>query len=301
MPDVAFATCLTLPEPDNDEQLFLSAARSAGIHAEMAAWDDPSVDWSSYSLVVLRSTWNYYEAPEEFANWVRHVDSKTRLLNPAPLMLGNIHKRYRIHLADQGVPIVPTLMFAQGAQPNLARLLGETGWSKFVVKPAISASSFMTHVFSAHGAIEAEGFLIDALRERDMMVQEFMPSVADGGEIALVHISGELTHGIIKHPRLAGQEESTSEAVDATGEQRLAAARILATIPKPWLYARVDLMLNPRGEWLLSELELIEPSLFLCQKPEALERFIEGVASYAPGNPPPPARSTPRSVTTRLG
>ena len=44
------------------------------------------------------------------------------------------------------------------------------------------------------------------------------------------------------------------------------------------LYARVD-MVEHGGQWLISELELLEPSLFLMQSPVALTRFVGAIAA----------------------
>jgi hypothetical protein len=53
----------------------------------------------------------------------------------------------------------------------------------------------------------------------------------------------------------------------------------MATIEDPWLYARVD-GCEVRGRFMLMELEMLEPSLFLgahAQAPERLARGIETV------------------------
>ncbi len=57
-----------------------------------------------------------------------------------------------------------------------------------------------------------------------------------------------------------------------------AARRVMDTISEPFLYARVDLMKSSDGEWLLSELELIEPTLFLLQHPPALKKFVAALS-----------------------
>ena len=272
---IAFATCKTLPEADWDEEMLLASCAKAGLATELAAWDDPSVDWSKYNLVVPRSTWNYYEQPEAFGRWVRHVTDVTTLQNPATLILGNIHKSYLLDLATKGIDIVPTLLFERGSRQSLASV----PWPKFVVKPAISASSYMTHVFTRETTSDAELFLHKILADRDAMVQEYVASVPQGGEVALIHIEGELTHGITKHPRYHGGEESVSEAFAPTDEQRAIAARVMSTISEPCLYCRVDLMLGNCGRWLLSELELIEPSLFFRQHEPALDRFVSALCN----------------------
>ncbi len=56
------------------------------------------------------------------------------------------------------------------------------------------------------------------------------------------------------------------------------AARIVGRTPEPSLYARVDGCVVG-GRFLLMELELIEPVLFLAHAPEAAHRLAEEIAS----------------------
>ena len=48
----------------------------------MVAWDDPAFDAGAFDLAVIRSTWNYYRAPERFLGWCNDTARRTRLLNP---------------------------------------------------------------------------------------------------------------------------------------------------------------------------------------------------------------------------
>ena len=48
------------------------------------------------------------------------------------------------------------------------------------------------------------------------------------------------------------------------------------------LYARVDVFRADDGALQLSEVELIEPSLFLRQSPSACERLVRGIVARAP-------------------
>jgi O-ureido-D-serine cyclo-ligase len=47
------------------------------------------------------------------------------------------------------------------------------------------------------------------------------------------------------------------------------------------LYARVDLIRHTGGQPLLLELELIEPSLFFAQAPQAAARFAACIRAFA--------------------
>ena len=278
MPRVAFVSCRVLPEPDPDQQLLLTAARGAGLDAEMAPWDDPAVDWSRYALAVVRSSWNYYERASDFRAWIERTDKRTRLWNPAELLEFNIHKRYLSYLERKGVPTVPTWFIAPEFAGGLRNILEETRWPRFVLKPATSASSFMTRVFDVDEIDGAIDFLHRIHEWGDAMVQPYVSSVASGGEAALVYINGEITHAVTKNPRYQADEESVSAAFPPDPEQ-LAVARAAAdAMPGQKLYGRIDLMRLDDGRWAVSEAEFIEPSLFFLQYPPALDRFMAAVA-----------------------
>ncbi len=275
MQSIAFATCKTIPEPDVDEPLVLAACEAAGISADLVAWEDTEVDWSIYSLVLPRSTWNYHLNEAAFRDWVARVNRVSTLWNPASLILWNMNKRYLVELERHGVPIVPTLFVNPGAETSAASVMDEMGWSDVIIKPAVSAASHMTERFGLDRLSEADDFLGKVLDKGEAMVQPFMHGVHSGGEIAFVHIAGELTHGIVKEPRFAGGEEIVSTAIQPNAEQRALCQAVMATVSEPWLYSRVDLMKDNDGRWVLSELEMIEPSLFFRQYPASLRLFID--------------------------
>ncbi len=269
---LAIATCIELPEPDVDESLLMEALKVAGVDAKLAAWDDPSIDWSAFDLCVIRSTWNYPEFPMEFRDWVQRVAPQTRVLNPAETILGNIHKSYLLDLAAMGVPVVPTTILPTGSEPNLNSWRGQA----IVIKPAISAGSWLTKKFGPDDSKEASDFLTECLATEDMMVQPYLDSVERGGEVAWVWIDRKVTHGVSKSPRFHEGIESVSTAVTPREEDLKCVEEIMAQASPDLLYARIDLM-EHEGQWLLSELELIEPSLFFKQNVAALDRFVQAV------------------------
>ena len=277
MSEIAIVTCRVLPEPDTDQEPLLEACVRAGVSARMVPWDDESVDWSQFGAAVLRSCWNYYEYPEPFRNWILETSTKTKLVNSAETLLWNLEKTYLLELANKGIAIVPTRIL-DGAS-TLERIVSQEGWQKFVVKPVISAASFQTQHFTADQVELANSFVAKIMETREVMVQPFISSVTNGGEVSLVHIAGELTHAIVKQPRFDGGEEDVSSAFQPDASLAKIAAQVLAAADQPWIYARVDLMRGDDGEWLLSELEMLEPSLFLSLHPPALEKFASALAS----------------------
>ena len=272
---VAMVGCVELPEPDPDEQPLLNALRDAGIDVEVLGWDDPLADPAQYDVCLIRATWNYPWMVEAFREWIAHAGATTRLMNPAKIVKWNIHKRYLLELEAAGVPTVPTTFTAKGETVDVREVAEAHGWGRFVVKPAISAGSYLTRMFGSASLDEAQAFLSECLRERDMMIQEYRHEVEHGGERALVWIGGELTHSIVKEVRFADHEERIRSA-KIGDDERAMCEWVLGAAPfelSDLLYARVDVIRTEEGI-MLSELELIEPSLYFDLSKRALERYV---------------------------
>ena len=285
---VALVTCLELPRPDHDLPILERAFASAGCHASVVAWEDPSVDWAGFDAAVLRSTWNYVAHYRDFSAWLDRAAAATRLVNPLPAVRWNLHKRYLHDLADAGIAVVPTDLVPHGERPDWDALFARHG--ELVVKPAVSAGSFGTVRVAAGDAAAARAHR-EAHLDRDLLVQPFVRSVTGRGERNLVHLGGRFSHAIRKGPLLTRDGEATSAlfAPEAITPREPSSAEIevthraLAAIPggAP-LYARVDLLPSADGPQLL-ELELTEPSLFFDHAPGSAERFVAAIEATLAG------------------
>ncbi|MBI5431216.1 MAG: hypothetical protein HZA52_00110 [Planctomycetes bacterium] len=273
------ATCLPLPEPDPDEELLLAVLRERGVDARMAAWNDAREDWAAPGATLIRSTWDYIHALGAFLAWLDRAACSGPVWNPSELVRANVHKRYLVELARRGVPTTPTWLVERGAHVELGRELDARGWRDVVIKPAIGAASFRTRRFARDELAAAALHLNGLVADRDALVQPYLTSVDGYGERALVWIDGEFTHAVRKQPRWSGEDESVSPALDVEPEERALGEVALAPIAKDLLYARVDVARDERGQPVVMELELVEPSLFLKQNPLALARLADAVAT----------------------
>lgn len=266
---IALATCRNIPEPDVDEPMMLEAFAKAGVEAKLLAWDDPDARFADCDLVVIRSTWNYFEHVDDFVAWAARTP---RLRNSAEVVRWNAVKTYLRDLEARGIDVVPTRFVSKGESARL----GEVPWKDVVVKPLVSAGSFETERFERDDP-RGQSFLDRLARERDVMIQKWMPAVNDYGERSLVWIDGEITHAIRKSPRFAGGVENVSAGeVEITPDERAFAERVVAAAQaKDLLYGRVDIIRDDEGVLRLMELELVEPSLFFKQCPRALDRFVK--------------------------
>lgn len=284
---IALATAIAAFALDEDLPPLLDALRERGHLAEAVAWDDPTVSWSRFDLVLLRSTWNYTECPAEFLAWCEAVAAKTCLRNPPALVRWNTDKHYLADLARQGIPVIPAHFLAPGDDPA-----SFPAHAEFVVKPCIGAGSRDTQRYTAPNRAAAVAHakrLLDA--GRHVLVQPYLEAVDTAGETALLFFAGRFSHAIRKGPLLVRDGEATSalfapEAItprEPSSAEIEVAHRALAAIPggAP-LYARVDLLPSADGPQLL-ELELTEPSLFFDHAPGSAERFVAAIESSLAG------------------
>lgn len=280
---IAYVSCTELPEADIDERPLVEALIAAGHEARVVAWDDDSVDWAGFDLAVVRATWNYAQQVEKFSDWIDRVSALTTIVNPIETLKWNLHKGYLRELHEQGVSIIPTAFVDQGAEVCVAQIADDDGWGKIVIKPMVSAGSFGTRVFDLDGGEGdgAQSFFDEMIAQRDMMIQKYMASVDTVGETALIVIDGELTHAIEKRPRFDDQDEEVYLRETISDEMRAFATRVLDAAGKENLYARVDVIPDDDGKLMLSELELLEPSLFFPHFPRAVEVFVRGVEKWA--------------------
>jgi glutathione synthase/RimK-type ligase-like ATP-grasp enzyme len=280
---IAIASCKQLPEPDHDEALLLAALREAGVDAAVLAWDDDAAPFAGHDVVVLRSTWNYYERVDDFVAWAERTGAATKVLNAPSIVAWNAKKTYLAELERRGVPTVPTEFVMRGASTrrSVSELLAERGWDEVVIKPVVSAGSFRTERFARASAQSAQAFLDALVRDRDAMVQRWMPSVETYGERSLVWIDGAITHAIRKSPRFAGGVEQVSGEIAIADDERAFAERAVAPFASELLYARIDMVRDADGTLRVMELELIEPSLFFQHYPRALQRFVKALVRRA--------------------
>lgn len=237
---VALVSARAARDLDDDLAPLLAAFARLGATAEVQDWDDPDVDWSSYDMALVRSTWDYHARYDEFRDWVDRVAAVTDLHNPVEVIAWNTDKRYLRELSEAGIPVVPTtflnpevlgpvratwggfrdavsgsdgvvtargagdpLPAASGSDP-VADALGARG--EVVVKPSVSAGARNTARYVLDDAAQRSRAVehVHSLLEagRVVMVQPYLDSVDARGETAVVVIDGTVSHALRKGPLL---------------------------------------------------------------------------------------------------
>ena len=220
---------------------------------------------------MIRSTWDYFDRQDEFLAWVEHAGAQAqRFFNPPEIIAWNTHKAYLRELGERGVPVVDTQWVAAGETATVEHERG-------IVKPAVSGG--------AEGLRRVvRGDVVHA--EEDLLVQPFLASIVDEGELSLFYAAGAFSHMVRKVPasgdiRVQPEFGSTVALEEPAPEAFEAAQAVLDAIDHELLYARVDLVRAADGTLRLIELEIIEPQLYLRWAPGSAERYAAAISAAA--------------------
>lgn len=274
---IVFATCDDQPLIAADDQILAAALTPLGVTATPIPWTaiDP------YSVVdappiVLRSTWDYHRIPTMFSMWLHALaDSGRAVWNDPAVARGNIDKIYLKDLASANIAIPKTRWLDRVDQYSVRQALEEERWAQAVLKPRIAATAYGTFLVTPDAALSDDDLF--PARASGALLQEFVAGIVDRGEVSLMYCDGVFSHAVSKRAKTGDfrvQQDfgGVVQAVTPPSHQIAFADRVMATVPGPQLYARVDIVETERGP-LLMELELIEPELYFLIVPSAAGRF----------------------------
>ena len=275
---IVLATASDQPEITASDRLYADALERRGFSVVGAPWDGPRAAFDGAAAVVIRSTWGYYRASDAFRDWTEAMAAARRLFNPIALVRWNLRKDYIGKLA------AASRARAANALRRLRGRCDRQGVRRDRLEPCRGqADDRCVGLFGRTGGArrglrESVSRLAAEARASGVLVQEFLPEIADG-ELSLIYFDGIFSHAVRKRPPQGefrvnsrfGATRSAETPSRAVTEQGAAALRALPELP---LYARVDGVVRD-GALIVIEVEVLEPALFLEFDPPSAERFAD--------------------------
>ncbi|MFY9345202.1 MAG: hypothetical protein WAT39_22120 [Planctomycetota bacterium] len=292
---LGLATRSDLPGWEVDDRHLHRALAARGVAFEQPVWDDPAVDWTRYRAVLVRTTWDYQDKLPAFLAWAERVAAATTLFNPVGVVRWNTHKHYLRDLAAAGVPLAPTRWLGRGSRVDVAATMAAAGWREGFVKPCVGATARETLRFPAdeRGFAQAQAHVDRLLPHEDLMLQPFLPAVLTRGEWSAIFVDGAITHCVRKIPvpgdyRVQDDFGARDELYEPTATERELAIAAMSAVGRacpaasgePLLYGRTDFLWTDAGGCVLTELELVEPSLFFRHRPEAATTLADALLAW---------------------
>ena len=292
MTDITLLTCRAYYKPDNvtpyiqnillEQELLKSAFEAQGLKVDITYWDNPTYEWQETKSVLFRTIWDYFERFNEFWEWLEQVKTKTRLINSYELIKWNIDKHYLKDLSSWGIKTVPTYFADKGCNMKLHEIAKRNQWKDLVIKPAISASAFKTYKILANEIQANEKLFNSLVQERNMLVQPYFETITQLGEASLMVFDGKFTHAILKKAqpgdfRVQDDFGGTVHNYIPTKAEINFAEKVFETCKTKPVYGRVDIVWDNDKNFYLSELEIIEPELWIRNYPKCAERIAVAV------------------------
>jgi len=271
----------------NEVEDLLPFLQRKGLDITAEIWDNPGTDWKKYDVALLKTPWDYHQKYGQFKKWLDRIQALgVQLLNDFNTVRWNMDKHYLAGIAQAGLDVIPSIFLEKGWKGELLSLFEKLQSEKLIMKPCISAGSKHTIVLHRDGIQRQAAAALTLLSEDDFMVQPFMEEVQDG-EWSFVFFNNTYSHTIIKKPK-AGDFRvqqiygGSIMPVDPPPSYIESAATYLEQFAKHALYARVD-GLMVKGRFMLMELELIEPFLYLSYSEGAVERYHKALEEQLEG------------------
>ena len=119
------------------------------------------------------------------------------------------------------------------------------------------------------------------------MLQPYLSAVEEVGELSALFLGGRFSHAVRKVPqpgdyRVQDDFGATDFPVELSAAEMALAKRIVEEASRfsnsgDLLYARVDWLTDDAGNLVLTELELVEPSLFFRHSEGAADQLAEAL------------------------
>jgi glutathione synthase/RimK-type ligase-like ATP-grasp enzyme len=301
---IVLATCRRWPELSASDRRLADALQARGWTIASAPWNGAFEPFAEARAVVLRSTWDYHEAPAAYLAWLERLPPRCTF-NAPELVRWNLSKRYLLDLAGRGAPL-PRTREAAADPAAIAGALDALNVQDAVLKPVVGASGFGVERVRRGDEARALTRLRAHKCTEHVLVQEFVAGI-EAGEVCGVFFDGAFCHALRRLPapgefRVNSQFGGRMEAATLPAEVVARMRAVLALLPSVPVYARVDGVVHGR-DLVLMEVELNEPALGLELAPLAAERFADALVrrlEVTPGGtaarccPTAPSASSPR-------
>jgi hypothetical protein len=283
--------CLFLTMDDTggwsiDADLAFEPMAELGWRCEWIPWKAAGVDWNTCDAVYIAAPWDYPQDLQRFMGVLGDIDaSRAILVNDLSLVKWSIAKTYLRDLESRGAAIVPSRWFdAWTDDVQLDECFDDFG-ENIIAKPVVSTNATDTFLLKRPMPTATLSLLRKTFAARPFVVQPFIDAIRSEGEFSLFYFGRDLSHAIQKIPKRGDfrvQEEHGAEiiAVEPEAALRSTADFVMSLVNPLPVYCRCDFVRDAKGQFLVMELELIEPSMYLRMHKEAPRRFAKAFDDY---------------------
>lgn len=283
MSNIAFLTMDKLDGFVSYDHLAVQPLKELQHEVQFVSWRK-DIDWNQFDMVIIRTTWDYQNDLKSFLKVLQNIDnSKARLQNSLELVKWNIEKNYLKELEEKGDQIVPSLIqHEKPGKSDLRNYFDHFHTDEVIIKPTVSANADHTYWLKREAIDEHIDLLKKTFKNRTFIVQPFIKNIITEGEYSLFFFDGQYSHCILKTPkqndfRVQEEHGGIIKAVKPDEKLLREGKEAMRSLPDLPLYARVDFVRDEKDNFLIMEIELIEPSLYFSFDSKSPKKFAQAV------------------------
>ncbi len=277
---------IEFPYVSNDDLLLVKELKERDFQVTSINWGADLSKYLSMDVYLVRSPLDYILDKDKFITWLDELRAHNKLIiNSFSTINWNCDKSYLADLAKSGVSVIPTKYVERDNQLSLIDHIGDLDWEDIVIKRTVSAGAHFMNRVKRDDYKKFEKKFMKMRSESDLMIQPFLDEITRVGEWSLIFFGMTFSHAVRKMPKNGDyrvQEQHGGYIVIETPPDWVIdkAYEILSKTDDTLTYARVD-GCEVNGEFLLIELELIEPELFFRTSKDAASKCADAIQRLA--------------------
>lgn len=235
-------------------------------------------DLGKYDWIILYSCWNYYDYVDLFTEKINKYSNK--LINPYKTIKWNMNKKYLFDLENEGVPIIPTKLCNIKQIDLIKEYLKE--WKKIVIKPLIGADSHKVFIIDNYEDVKRVTL---ANFTDEFLVQKYMKEI-ENECYYLILFDYKYSHHVVMEliDKNKTMTENNRIVINKGCPQKFInyCENVIGKIKNMGyesVYARID-GVNVNGEFVIMEIELIEPNLHFNVAVDSSKKYFESINKY---------------------
>lgn len=280
MTSIVVATCRANPDLSAGNAHYADALRDKGATVSVRAWNaDPIEAFVQADAVILRQTWDYMTDPGGFAAWAARAERLgAQLIHDARTIIWNNDKRTISELAAANIQVPITVPIHDTQWPD------QVQGDRVVLKPVFGGDGVGVRLATRETYFDAVSGALAEAAGRPFLAQEFLPEIADGeikmsclGDAAVLSVRVPAKDGFAQWT-----DESGAQVIDPPASAVASVRAIADWYDTPLHMYRVDGVMRG-AEFIMTELELTDPSLHLQHSPEIASVFAEATLNLVKG------------------
>ncbi len=262
----------------NEDEILSSILTELELEHEIVPWSDPSINWSKYTTLLIKSPWDYFDYYPEFLQWIDKIKGlNINVLNGLETVLWNSSKSYLSEINERGFPAIFGKKLEKGTEVIFEHIQDAVRSDTWVIKPLVSGGAKNTLKIKSSDWSNFAEDIQKLVNQEDFLIQPFIKEVQEIGEFSLIFFNAEFSHAVLKTPakgdfRVQHYFGGEIHVIEPSSKMIKAAKSLIDEFAPDSLYARVD-GVEIDGEFHLMELELIEPYLFLSSQEKAVSNY----------------------------